>query len=277
MRTAIVLALLLAPAAAQEKEDEKILTFNFKDARVDDVLTYVSTITGWKFVFEANAKVPANATVTAVSDGPVTANQGLVILDTALRQHGLATVNSYAPKMPRKGDTVKIMKVEDAVNKVLEVHYGANPELVAPTDKVITQIVTLKGANVVDVQKELKETIDKCLEPNGKWSISTYSNSLIMTGRSDGIRRAMLILSIIDVKGTDELKTHVYTLKNADATETTKLLSEIFKKETSNAQRDANPMGRLFEMFGGGGRGGQNKDGPNPKTVATLPVMPRAA
>lgn len=268
-RTLVLLALLLGPAAAQDKEEDKILTFNYTNARVDDVLTYVSNVTGWKFVFEANAKVPPNATISAVSDGPVTADQGLVILDTALRQHGLATVNPYAPKMPRKGDTVNIMKIEDAVKKVLEVHFGSDPDKVAPTDKVITQIVSLKGANVVDVQKELKDTIDKCLEPNGKWSISTYSNSLIMTGRSDGIRRAMLILSILDVKGTDELKTHVYTLKNADATETTKLLTEIFKKETANAQRDANPMGRLFEMFGGGGRNRGDQGGPSPKTVAS--------
>ncbi len=253
-----------APASRAQEEEVK-LTFNFRDARVDDVLDYVSKATGWKFVFE-NAKSPTG-TITAVSDGAVSGDQALVILDTALRQHGLATVNMFAPRLPRKGETVKVVPAGDAMKKTLEVHYGSDPDSIAPTDKVITQIITLKGANVVDVQKDLGDTLKKCLEPDGTLSLSTYSNSLVLTGRSDGIRRAALILQIIDVKTSEELKTRIFALKNADATETTKILGEVFKKETQAAQRDASPFGRMFEFFGQGRK--QPDQGPTPKTVAS--------
>jgi len=262
--TGAVLSILVPWIAAQQEEDVT-LTFNFRDARVDDVLDYVSKVTGWKFILD-NCKSPSG-TITAVSDGPVSGDQALVILDTALRQHGLATVNPFAPRLPRKGEALKIVPSGDAMKKTMEVHYGTDPEKIAPTDKVITQILSLKGANVVDVQKELGETLKKCVEPDGTLSISTYSNSLVFTGRSEGIRRAALILQVIDVQAAEELKTKLFALKNADATETTKVLTEIFKKETQTAQRDANPFGRMFEMFGGGRR--QEDKGPTAKSVAS--------
>lgn len=260
-------------AFGQEKQDDEIkLTFNFRNARIEDVLDYVAKVSGWKFVWDKvdKAKIDElrNFPLTAVSDGAVSGEQALVILDTALRQHGLATVNPYAPRLPRKGETLKIVKAEDAAGMTLEVHFGADPDKIAPTDKMITQIISLKGANVVDVQKELKETIDKTLGSEGKWSISTYSNSLILTGRSENIRRVALILQVIDVKAADKLETKVYPLKNADATETTKVLSEIFKKETQAAERDASPFGRMFEMFGGRRNQGEQQ-GPTAKSVAS--------
>ncbi len=260
-----ILALAVAVHAQEKQDDEIKLTFNFKDARVEDVLDYVAKVSGWKLVYD-KSKIPDKATITAISDGPVSADQALVILDTALRQHGLATINPYAPRLPRKGEMVKIVKSEDAAAMTMEVHYGNDPEKIAPTDKLLTQIIALKGANVVDVQKEMKDTIDKALGSEGKWSVNTYSNSLILTGRSENIRRVALILKVIDIQAADKLITKVFPLKNADATETTKVLTEVFKKETQASDRNANPFGRMFEMFGGGRR--QGEQGPSAKSLA---------
>ena len=94
----IVAGLLILPVAAQD--DEKKLTFNFREAPVDQVLSYVSEVTGWKFVFD-NVKI--TGTVTAISDGPVSSSQILVVLDAALRPHGATTLNPYAPRLPKSG------------------------------------------------------------------------------------------------------------------------------------------------------------------------------
>lgn len=182
-------------------------------------------------MFEPNAKLPANATVTAISDGAADAR---VILDAVLRPFGLAT-------LPPAGGVVKIVRVEDAVSRTSDVRVGSDPGKIPPTETVITQIVPLKGAAVADVQKELKDILDKCVD---KWSVSTHSNSLILTGRSEGIRRAVLILSVLDVKGGEPLKTRVFALQNADATETSKLLQELYKKE--QAGRPVNLMEQFF-------------------------------
>ena len=53
-RRVIVLAVLTALPlwGAQEAVEEKKLSFRFKDASVDVVLSYVSQVTGWIFVQE---------------------------------------------------------------------------------------------------------------------------------------------------------------------------------------------------------------------------------
>ncbi len=259
----VLAAILFLPVAAtgqQEEQEEPKLSFNFREARVETVLKYVCEQLGWTYVFE-NASAPSKGTITAISDGEISPEQALVLLDTSLRQHGLATLNPYAPRMPRKGETIKIVTVKDAMKKNLEVRFGSDPDKIAPTDKVITQIIPLKGANVGSVQKELGDIIKSCLAPDGTFSIDSYSNSLVMTGRSEGIRRAALILKVIDVEAVEELKTRVFPLQNADATETTKILGDIFKeeKESGGGSRGGTP--RWMEFFGGGGRGGRRGRG----------------
>src|SRR6185503_10523166 len=98
---------------------------------------------------------------------------------------------------------------------------------------------------------------------SGTMAISTYSNSIILTGRSEGINRAARILNVIDVSTSAELKIKVFPLKNADATETAKTLNEVFKKETMKAETgNSNPMSGIWRMFGGGGGGrGEGRGG----------------
>ncbi len=259
----VLAAVLLLPVTAtglQEEQEEPKLTFNFREARIETVLKYVCEQLGWTYVFE-NTSAPTKGSITAISDGEISPEQALVLLDTSLRQHGLATLNPYAPRMPRKGETIKIVTVKDAMKKNLEVRFGSDPEKIAPTDKVITQIIPLKGASVDSIQKELGDTIKACIAPDGTFSVNSYSNSLVITGRSEGIRRAALILKVIDVEAVDELNTRVFPLQNADATETSKILADIFKeeKESGGGSRGGSP--RWMEFFGGGRGGSRGKRG----------------
>ena len=61
---ALALAVLTMPVWAQDKPaaEEKKLTFKMKDASVDAVLQYVSSVTGWIFVQEK----PTSGTISAV-------------------------------------------------------------------------------------------------------------------------------------------------------------------------------------------------------------------
>src|SRR6185369_11638886 len=114
---------------------------------------------------------------------------------------------------------------------------------------------------------------------SGTMAISTYSNSVILTGRSEGISRAVRILKVIDVSTSAELKIKVFPLKNADATETAKTLNEVFKKETMKAETgNANPMSNIWRMFGGGGGGrgeGRGEGGASPSSRALAHEMVR--
>jgi len=68
--------------------------------------------------------------------------------------------------------------------------------------------------------------------------VSTYSNALILTGRSDCIRNAVRMLRLIDVSTSSELKMQTFTLKNADAGEAVRTLNEIYNPgEAMKAQQ----------------------------------------
>jgi len=274
--TILALAILSLPVWAQDKpaEEDKKLKFNFKDASLDTILRYVSSVTGWIFVQEKST----SGTITAVSDTDVPVSKCLDFLNSALRQHGRVILNPYSPALPKEGQTLKVLDVSDAMKRGVEIYVGADVESIPLTDQVRTQIIPLKAVNVIDVQKELGDVLRSALagtadSTSGSMAISTYSNSVILTGRSEGINRAARILKVIDVSTSAELKIKVYPLRNADATETAKTLNEVFKKETMKAETgQQNPMSNIFRMFGGGGGGrgggGEGGQGPSPRALA---------
>lgn len=277
---ALALAVLTMPVWAQDKPpaQEKKLTFKMKDASVDAVLQYVSSVTGWIFVQEK----PTSGTITAVSDTDVPLSKVLDFLNSALRPHGRVILNPYSPDLPAPGQTLKILDVSDAMKRGADIHVGSDPMDIPLTDQVRTQIIPLKAVNVIDVQKELGPLLTSAMTGTadstaGSVAYSSYSNSVILTGRSEGINRAVRILRVIDVSTSAELKIKVFPLKNADATETAKTLNDVFKKETMKAETgNANPMSNIWRMFGGGGgpgggRGGERGEGgggPSPKALA---------
>ncbi|HVR87774.1 MAG TPA: secretin N-terminal domain-containing protein, partial [Planctomycetota bacterium] len=283
-RTLVVLALavLTMPVWAQDKPpvQEKKLTFKMKDASVDAVLQYVSSVTGWIFVQEK----PTSGTITAVSDTDVPLSKVLDFLNSALRPHGRVILNPNSPDLPTPGQTLKVLDLTDALKRGgADIHVGSDTTDIPLTDQIRTQIIPLKAVNVIDVQKELGDLLRSALTgsadgTSGSMAVSTYSNSVILTGRSEGINRAVRILRVIDVSTSAELKIRVFPLKNADATETAKTLNDVFKKETMKAETgQQNPMGNIWRMFGGGGdRGGSGgrgdrgdgANGPAPRALA---------
>src|SRR5207248_10739706 len=139
----------------------------------------------------------------------------------ALRQDGPVVLNPDLPAVPQGGQTLKVLDVSDAMKRGIEIYVGAEIESIPLTDQVRTQIIPLKAVNVIDVQKELGEVLRSALagssdSSSGSMAISTYWNSVILTGRSEGINRAARILKVIDVSTSAELRLKVYPLRNAD-------------------------------------------------------------
>jgi len=119
----LALAVLTVPGWAQDKPpvQEKKLTFKMKDASVDAVLQYVSSVTGWIFVQEK----PTSGTITAVSDTDVPVSQVLDFLNSALRPHGRVILNPNSPDLPAPGQTLKVLDVSDAMKRGADIHVGS--------------------------------------------------------------------------------------------------------------------------------------------------------
>jgi type II secretory pathway component GspD/PulD (secretin) len=210
--------------SAQEPEKEKKLSFHFKEASVDAVLKYVSSVTGWIFVQEK----PVVGTITALSDTEVPSSRCLDFLNVALRPVDAIISNPVAPEVPKSGQVLRVQDLGEVMRRQLKIFQGADPEVIPATSDIRTQIVPLKAMNVAEVQKELGELLKKVLEADGQVAVSTYSNALILTGRSDCIRNAVRMLRLIDVSTSSELKMQTFTLRNADAGEAARTLNEIY-------------------------------------------------
>lgn len=219
--TVCMMALLLS---GQEPEKEKKLTFHFKDASIDAVLKYVSSQTGWIIVQEKTV----TGSITAVSDTDVPVSRCLDFLNTALRPVEAIILNPVAPEVPKPGTVLRVQDLNEALRRNPRIFQGQDPEAIPLTADVRTQIVPLKAMNVIEVQKELGELLKKILEADGQIAVSTFSNSIVLTGRSDCIRNAVRMLRMIDVNTSAELKMQSFPLKNADATETAKTLNEVY-------------------------------------------------
>ncbi len=264
------LAVLVASVEAQEAGEEKKLRFTFKEASLDAVLQFVSQHTGWIFVVEKTV----SGKIEAVSDTDVPVSTCLDFLNLVLKRHGVTIPNQYSPRLPRPGEILRVQDVDEAKRRNIEIHVGGDPDLIPILESVRTQIIPLKAVNVVEVNKELGELLKSSMGADGQMAVSTYSNSIVFTGRSDGINRAARILRVIDVSASGELKVRVFPLKNADATETAKVLNEVFKKEAQAGQTgQQNPMQGFMNMFrGGGGEGGRGGgpggSGPSARALA---------
>jgi general secretion pathway protein D len=253
---AALLFLSALSAGALQDEEEKKLTFAFHDASIDTVLQYVSSETGWIIV--QHEKVSGK--VSAVSDAEVPVSRTLDFLNAVLRPLGAVITNPYSPRAPRAGEIVKIVNVDEAKRRNIEIYVGLDPDQIPVSDQVRTQIIPLKAVNVVEVNKELGTLLREAMGTEGEVALSTYANSMVMTGRSDGIHRAARVLKVIDVASSGELKISVFPLKNADATETARTLNEVFKRETERANSSSGSsggFGGFFDMFRGG-RGGDH-------------------
>jgi general secretion pathway protein D len=240
-------------------QPERKLTFNFRDASPDAVLQFVCRELKWTLVYATTGNKPPDGTITAWSDSQIGETKVVDFLNTALVK---AKVQVF-----QYGGVLKVIGEDDAKKGTFNIDVGEDPTKVPINDTIRTWVLPLKNANVVDVKKELGNILDS----EGVTSaINTYSNTVVMTGKSSSIYRIVRILKIIDVSAAEKLDVKMFKLKHADSQETARLLNEIFKREAvGNQQGGRNPFQQMMQQFmGGGGRGG-GEQGPTAKTLAS--------
>lgn len=235
---AALCALLPGPTHAQEAPrqapDERRLTFTFRRASIAAFLGYLSREGGFTFIEEASV----SGDITAVAEQPITRDQALDVLRAWLlpKQRTLL----------RTGDVVRIVTLDEAKRRGLPVRIGSDPQGIADSDELVTQVMPLRYVRAEAVQQELSNL----LSDKGTLMKEGTSNALVITDTSASIRRFAEVLAALDKAVTSELHVRVYALKNADAAEVSTIIRELFSGST------ATPAGG---GGGGGGRGGRDR------------------
>ena len=212
------------------------LLLNFQNAPLRSVLEYLSKATGLIVVGEPVLE----GRVTVISRLPITLSEAVLLLDTVLRQKGYAAVYT--------GRNLKVVTLGQAAKENIPVQFGNDPNKVPESDRMVTQVIPVR---FVDATK-LKADLTAMVPAAATMAANQASNSLIYTDTQANIRRILKVISALDGQMGSEATVKVYKLEFADATSTAKLITDLFKEDTSNQQ-----SGRGFSfLFGGGGPGG---------------------
>ena len=232
----------------QGGEDAKFLRMNFREASLDQVLTYLSEAAG--FVINVRPNTSIRGKVTIMSNEPLSRDEAINQLNSALNANNLAAVEN--------GKTLTIMPRDEAKIAGIPVRSGADPDKIPITDKIVTQIMPVRFVEAAQLLKDLQPLVSI----NTTMTANEAGNAIVMTDTQANIHKVAEIIRDIDSGAEEFTELRVFPLHNADPTTTADLLTQLFADDTS---RQGNQGGFSNPFFGGGrfgrfaGLGGQNR------------------
>ena len=181
-----------------------------------DLVAWISSMTCKKFIVADTLRAQK---VTLVSPTPVTAGEAYRAFLSSLEVMGLTVVPA--------GRFLKVVQGNWAIQSPIAT-YGENRRVPA-TDAVVTRLIQVENVDV----NELLLVLNKMKSRSGDVTAYKPTNMLIITDGGLNVRRLVGLVKELDVEVEGE-KIWVVRLKNADAEEVNKILSQIFGQRTAS-------------------------------------------
>ncbi len=201
----------------RKSPEAKYVTIDFDNVDIPVFVKFMSEITGKNFVIDNNVK----GKVTIYSPKQISITEAYKVFESVLEVHGFTTVPS--------GDVIKIVPAKDAKEKSIETRLAG--EKANPSDKIVTQIVSLNHAN----PDEMKKVLDPLISRSSIILSYPPTGMLVITDYLSNIRRLQTIITSLDVAGVGE-QISVIPIRYAAASEVAKNLTTIFQGD-AQAQR----------------------------------------
>jgi general secretion pathway protein D len=195
---AMVLCMLAGtPAGYAQDPSSNQATLNFVGADIESVIKAVGHYTRTTFIIDPRVK----GTINLVSEKPVTKQQALDMLTSALRLQGFAVVRSdgYTKVVPEAD-----AKLQAGPTQTTATIHG---------DQVATQIFRLnyeQAANLVPVLRPL-------ISPNNTINANPGNNTIVVTDYADNLKRIGKIIAALDAPATSDVD--VVPIRHAIATD----------------------------------------------------------
>lgn len=233
------------------------LVLNFKDAPVEAVLDQLSEAAG--LIILKTARIEGR--ITLISRQPLTLDETVALLNSVLKERGLAAVRSER--------LLRLIPLEEAKKSTIPVRTGNDPDQIPATDEVITQIIPVRYADATQLRRDLASLLSSYADMTANAS----SNSLILTDTSANVKRIVEIVRAVDTTMSGVSQVRVFQLKYANAATTARLITEIFRiDQAGGMQGQFGPFG-FFQRFTTG-RGGPGT--PGAPAVPGFPGFPGA-
>ena len=173
------------------------VTLNFVNADIDQVAKAIGAATGKTIIVDPRVKGQLNL----VSENPVSEDQALKTMQSALRMQGFALVRDHG--------VLKVVPEADAKLQGVPTFVGNRPQ--ASGDQIVTQVFQLRHESANNLLPILRPLIS----PNNTISSYPGNNTLVVTDYADNVRRLATIIAGIDDAAGRQVE--VVPLKNANA------------------------------------------------------------
>ncbi len=229
---------------------DKPLRLNFRNAPLDMVLNYLSEAAGFIIVSETEVR----GKIDVWSNQPVTQEEALAVLDSALNKNGLTAL--------RNGRTLTIVTKENAKRRDIPVKSGNDPEAIPKNEELVTQIIPIHFITAT----QLVQNLQPLLPTGSEMTANEAGNALVLTDTQVSIKRMTEIIRALDTSMSGATTIRVFPLRYSDAKELATLVKELFPSQANAGGNNRNtgaaggfgggPFGGAGPFGGGGGGAG---------------------
>ena len=225
------------------------IQMNFRNAPLEQVLEYLSEAAGFIIVLDA----PIKGTVNVISAKPMSQDEAVDFLSSALNKNGLAAI--------RDGRTLTIIDRTAAKTRDIPVKVNNDPRMIPKNDEIVTQIIPIRYVEADQLAKDLVSFIS----PQATFVANAAGNSIVMTDTQANIRHMVEIIKAIDSSAEAETEIRVFHLTHASPTDVATALAGVFPSSSGSGNNNQAPVrfgggpfgaGGFAAMMGGGGGGG---------------------
>ncbi len=202
--TAVVTLGLPGPAHAQA---QGMITPNYKDADLAQIIEAVSAVTGKNFIVDPRVK----AQVTMLSSTAMSPNAFYEAFLSILQVHGFVAVPA--------GGVIKIIPDANA----RQVPANDLPSRVSSSsDEIVTQVVAIRNVSAAQLVPILRPLIPQY----GHLAAYPGSNMLIISDRASNVSRLTRIIQRIDQSGDEAVD--VIPMQHASAAEVVRIVNSLY-------------------------------------------------
>ena len=214
-----IFCIVIIPCFVQETSNPNMVSMTFRNADIQDVIKFVSEVTGKCFLTHENVK----GTVTVISTVKIPTDLTLDVLESILEMLGYSLVKT--------DDVIKIMPIDLALKKNMPIIFSnEHSDTSLSGDRLITQIFQLSNINAHEIINDIQPLIS----PYAKIFSNKQANLIILTDIISNIEKIAELLKKIDnASNNKNYISKIIQIKNSNSTEIYNLLQNLYKKNSN--------------------------------------------
>ncbi len=198
----------------------ELITPNYKDADIRQIIEAVSEVTGQNFIIDARVK----AQVTLISSTPMSPDAFYETFLSILQVYGFVAIPS--------GQVTKILPDTNA----RQLPGNDLPQRIGNTDEIVTQVIQVQNIGAAQLVPILRPLVPQY----GHLAAHPASNMLIMSDRAANVNRLLRIIRRIDQSGDEDIE--VIRLEHASAGDLVRILTSLSQAAARGEGAGSTPL-----------------------------------